>query len=73
MFKKWNYRITVTCLFLLAVNKLNSIQTSLLMQPLDTNIQNGFDISEEQRRRPVLQRRQLLSILMRQAIITSFS
>src|SRR6218665_2583559 len=24
--KKWNYRITVICLFLLAVNKLNSIQ-----------------------------------------------
>src|SRR6218665_1988170 len=23
-FKKWNYRITVKCLFLLAVNKLNS-------------------------------------------------
>ena len=26
--KKWNYRITVICLFLLAVNKLSSVQFS---------------------------------------------
>jgi len=32
MLKKWNYRITVICLFLLAVNKIISIQYSVQLQ-----------------------------------------
>src|SRR6218665_2057227 len=43
--KKWNYRITVICLFLLAVNKLSSVQFSSIISDIRFVLSVAFLLS----------------------------